>query len=92
MVVGQGMALVAWGLMLGLVLSFALTRVLTSSLFAKELLFGVGATDSMTFAGVTMLPATGHTPVECCRLPGAMTSRCRVASSSTDKADRRKTS
>ena len=57
MVVGQGMALVAWGLMLGLVLSFALTRVLTSSIFAKELLFGVSATDSLTFTGVTTLLA-----------------------------------
>ena len=49
------MALVFWGLTLGLALSFALTRVLTSSLFAKELLFGVSATDSLTFAGVTTL-------------------------------------
>ena len=57
MVVAQGMALVAGGLILGLVLSFALTRVLTSSLFAKELLFGVSATDSLTFAGVTLLLA-----------------------------------
>lgn len=56
-VVGQGMALVAWGLVLGLALSFALTRVLTSSLFAKELLFGVSATDSLTFAGVTVVLA-----------------------------------
>ena len=38
-------------------MSFALTRVLTSSVFAKELLFGVSATDSVTFAGVTMLLA-----------------------------------
>jgi putative ABC transport system permease protein len=57
MIIGQGMGLVAWGLLLGLVLSFALTRVLTSSIFAKELLFGVSATDSLTFAGVTLLLA-----------------------------------
>ena len=55
MLVGQGMTLVAWGLVLGLILSFALTRVLTSDLFGTELLFGVAATDSLTFAGVTVL-------------------------------------
>ena len=57
MVLRQGMALVIFGLALGLALSFALTRVLTSSLFAKELLFGVSATDAVTFAGVTLLLA-----------------------------------
>ena len=57
MVIGQGMVLVTWGLVLGLLLSFALTRVLTSSLFGTELLFGVSATDSLTFAGVTILLA-----------------------------------
>lgn len=58
LVVGQGMALVAWGLVLGLLLSAALTQVLTSSLFFDtELLFGVSATDSLTFAGVTTLLA-----------------------------------
>jgi macrolide transport system ATP-binding/permease protein len=57
LVVGQGMILVAWGLALGLVLGFALTRVLTSSIFETELLLGVSATDSLTFAGVTMLLA-----------------------------------
>jgi putative ABC transport system permease protein len=55
LVVGQGMMPVALGLGLGLLLSFALTRVLTSSLFETELLFGVSATDSLTFAGVTAL-------------------------------------
>ena len=34
------MRLVVCGLVFGLALSFALTRVLTSSIFAKELLFG----------------------------------------------------
>jgi predicted permease len=56
-VVGQGMALVAWGLMLGLILSFALTRVLTSSLFDTEMLFGVSATEALTFAAATLLLA-----------------------------------
>lgn len=57
LVVGQGMILVAWGLALGLLLGFGLTRVLTSSIFETELLFGVSATDSLTFAGVTTLLA-----------------------------------
>jgi putative ABC transport system permease protein len=55
--VGQGLVLVAIGLALGLRLSAALTRVLASSLFETDLLFGVSATDSLTFAGVTMLLA-----------------------------------
>jgi macrolide transport system ATP-binding/permease protein len=54
-VVGEGMAVVAWGLALGLFLSIALTRVLTSSLFPIERLFGVSATDAVTFAAVTLL-------------------------------------
>jgi len=57
MVVGQGMILVGYGLGAGLLLGFILTRVLTSSLFDSELLFGVSATDSLTFAGVTALLA-----------------------------------
>ena len=73
MVVGQGMALVAWGLMLGLVLSFALTRVLTSSLFAKELLFGVSATDALTFAGVTVLLAL--VALSACAVPALRATR-----------------
>jgi len=73
MVVAQGMALVGWGLILGLVLSFALTRVLTSSLFAKELLFGVSATDSLTFAGVTMLLAL--VALAACAIPALRSTR-----------------
>lgn len=58
LVVGQGMVLVGYGLGLGLLLGFALTRVLTSSIFFEtELLFGVSATDSLTFIGVTLLLA-----------------------------------
>jgi predicted permease len=56
-VVGDGMLLVAVGLTLGLLLSLALTRVLTSSLFEIELLFGVSATDAVTFGGVTVILA-----------------------------------
>jgi macrolide transport system ATP-binding/permease protein len=57
LVVGQGMVLVAYGLALGLLLGFALTRVLTSPMFEMELLFGISATDSLTFIGVTFLLA-----------------------------------
>jgi ABC-type antimicrobial peptide transport system permease subunit len=58
LVVGQGMLLVVYGLGLGLLLGFALTRVLTSSIFFEtELLFGITATDSLTYAGVTILLA-----------------------------------
>jgi putative ABC transport system permease protein len=64
---------VAWGLILGLVLSFALTRVLTSSLFAKELLFGVSAIDSLTFAGVTMLLAL--VALAACAIPALRSTR-----------------
>ena len=57
LVVGGGMALVSWGLAVGLLLSLALTRVLASSVFGTELLFGVSAIDSLTFASVAMLLA-----------------------------------
>jgi predicted permease len=57
LVIGQGMVLVGVGLVIGLLLGVALTRVLTSSMFEVELLFGVSATDSLTFAGVTILLA-----------------------------------
>ena len=58
LVVGQGMTVVGIGLGLGLLLGFALTRVLTSdAMFETELLFGVSATDSLTFIGITLLLA-----------------------------------
>ena len=47
--VKQGMALVLRGVALGSVGAFALTRVM------KSLLFGVGATDPLTFAVITLL-------------------------------------
>ena len=56
-VVGEGMAVVAVGLAIGLLLSVALTRVLQSTLFDTGLLFGVDATDPLTFAWVTLLLA-----------------------------------
>ena len=57
MVVRQGMTLVLVGLGLGLLLSFALTRMLTSSLMEFELPFPVSETDSLTFVIVTTLLA-----------------------------------
>jgi predicted permease len=54
-VVGEGMTVVAVGLAIGLLLSVALMRVLQSTLFDTGLLFGVEATDPLTFAGVTLL-------------------------------------
>jgi len=48
LVVGQGMKLAAAGLALGLIIAFAMTRVLAS------LLFGVSAHDPVTFAAVSV--------------------------------------
>jgi putative ABC transport system permease protein len=49
LVLTQGMTLAVTGVMLGLTAAFAVTRVMSS------LLYGVGATDLMTFAGVSVL-------------------------------------
>jgi putative ABC transport system permease protein len=49
MIVGQGMVLVIVGVVVGLLLAFALTRVMES------LLFGVSTTDAATFAGISLL-------------------------------------
>jgi len=48
LVVKQGMALAAIGIVAGLVGAFSLTRVMAS------LLFGVSATDAVTFSAVTL--------------------------------------
>jgi predicted permease len=53
LVVGQGMSLVAIGLGIGLLLGVALTRLLTILPLDMEVLFGVSATDALTFAAVT---------------------------------------
>jgi ABC-type antimicrobial peptide transport system permease subunit len=52
LVVGQGSQLALLGILLGLGGAFGLTRVL------KKMLFGVSATDALTFAGVSLLLGT----------------------------------
>ncbi|MGB9179654.1 MAG: FtsX-like permease family protein, partial [Pyrinomonadaceae bacterium] len=51
MIVGQGMALAAIGIVIGLAVALTLTRLLSS------LLFGVSATDPVTFTGIALLLA-----------------------------------
>jgi putative ABC transport system permease protein len=52
LVIGQGMKLAIIGVALGLVAAIALTRTM------KSLLFGVSATDPVTFIGIALLLAT----------------------------------
>jgi len=49
LIVGQGLALALVGSGAGLLLAFAVTRVL------QRFLFGIGATDPLTFIGVALL-------------------------------------
>ena len=49
LIIGQGVRLTLIGLVIGLGAAFALTRVISS------LLFGVNATDPITFAGIALL-------------------------------------
>lgn len=57
LIVRQGMLLVGLGLAAGLLLALVLMRVMESAVVEAELLFGVSTTDSLTFAGVTILLA-----------------------------------
>ena len=67
MVGSQGMAPVSLGLVLGLLVSAATARVLTRLVFETALLYGVSLTDSLTFAGVTVLLAL--TAMVACYIP-----------------------
>jgi len=61
LLLGRGMSLVAAGIIIGLGGAWALTRVMAS------LLFGVSATDPLTFAGVAML--LGIVALVACYIP-----------------------
>jgi len=49
MILGQGMAVIGIGMVLGLVAAFALVRLL------RSLLFGVGENDPLTFVAITLV-------------------------------------
>ena len=55
LVIGQGMIRVVYGLGIGILLALALTRVLTSSMFGLDLLYGVSANDPVTFVAVAVI-------------------------------------
>jgi predicted permease len=55
LVIRQGMVRVIYGLTLGLLLALALTRVLASSVFEVDLLYGVSANDPLTYVLVGAL-------------------------------------
>jgi len=55
LVIKQGMFRVLCGLTLGLLLALVLTQVLASQIFGVDLLFGVSASDPLTYAAVAVL-------------------------------------
>jgi predicted permease len=55
LVIRQGMMKVIYGLSAGLVLALVLTRILTSSVFELDLLFGVSTSDPLTYVIVGAL-------------------------------------
>ena len=55
LVIRQGLHWVIYGLVGGLVLAVVATRVLASSMFDVDLLYGVGTTDVLTYVLVTVL-------------------------------------
>jgi putative ABC transport system permease protein len=72
LVVGQGMLVVAAGVTVGLLVSFAATRAMSS------LLFGVSASDPVTFAGVAGVLAA--VALAACALPAGRAIRVQPAS------------
>jgi putative ABC transport system permease protein len=73
MVVVQGMRLVAYGLAIGLLASAVLTTVVAGVLEEEDVLFGVRATDPLTFAGVTMVLTL--VAVAACTIPAMRATR-----------------
>jgi len=67
MVVGQGMRLAVIGIGIGLAASFGLTRLMSS------LLFGISATDPLTFAGIAAL--LGAVALVACLIPARRATR-----------------
>jgi len=67
LVVGQGLLLVTAGVVVGLALSFALSR------FMANLLFGLSAQDPITFAGVPLL--LGVVAIIACWIPAQRATR-----------------
>lgn len=61
LIIGQGIRLTVIGLVIGLATSFAITRVMAA------LLFGVKATDPLTFAGIALL--LGGVALVACYVP-----------------------
>jgi ABC-type antimicrobial peptide transport system permease subunit len=67
MVIRQGMKLTAIGVSIGLVIAFAVTRLMTA------LLFQVGATDPLIYAGIAVLLAA--VAVAACWVPSRRAAR-----------------
>jgi putative ABC transport system permease protein len=67
MVIGEGFKLTVAGLALGLAVAFALSRLIASQLF------GVAATDPLTYAGVATL--LGVVAMVACYLPARRAAR-----------------
>jgi putative ABC transport system permease protein len=67
LVLRHGLRLVGWGIAIGLLGAFALTRLL------KSLIFGIGATDPLTFTLVPLL--LGIVALAACWLPARRATR-----------------
>jgi len=77
LVVRQGMKPVTIGLLIGLALGLALTRVLASLPLATQLLFGVAATDVISFVAVTLFLSLSA--LAACYLPARKAARVEPA-------------